>query len=269
LSGIIPFALVPVSLDLLRVGEDIAKLERVVSALSMRDDWLGVRLLTIDTLSKTFGGGDENGADMAAYISNISRTFADYGCLRLIVHHQPWTSDTKRPRGHSSLLGAVDAAFHVSGDSSAPARELLVTKQKDGEDGQCILFNLRSVEIGTNSKGEPVTSCVVDPVDAADALPSKNGKRLTPHERVALIELDRITTISGFAPPGDIPEKALNHFRTGKVANLSDWQAAALSALNEPDKQPDSIRRSFQRVRTALQAAEIIGIHGDYVWRNW
>jgi hypothetical protein len=235
----------------------------------MRDDWLGVRLLVIDTLSKTFGGGDENGSDMAAYVANINRAFVHYGCLRLIVHHQPWTSDTKRPRGHSSLLGAVDVAIHVEGDSGAPARWLTVTKQKDGEDGLRIPFKLRSVEIGTNAKCQPVTSCVVDGVAPDDILPTKAGHKLSAAERIALLALDRVTTADGITPPGDIPDEALNRLRTGKVSALSAWQSETVEALHEPDKQADTASRTFRRVRKSLQAAEIIGIHGEYVWRNW
>jgi hypothetical protein len=265
----IPFALVPVSLDLLRIDGDIAKLVHVISSLSALEDWRGVRLIVIDTLAKTFGGGDENGSDMAAYIANINRAFAPHGCLRLIVHHQPWTSDTKRPRGHSSLLGAVDAAIHVEGDSGAPARWLTVTKQKDGEDGLRIPFKLRSVEIGTNAKGKPVTSCVVDALNPDDVLPSKPGHKLKPGERIALLALDRVTTAHGITPPADIPDEAINRVRTGKVSALSAWQAATVEALHEPDKQADTASRTFRRVRTSLQAAGIVGIHGEYVWRNW
>jgi len=262
------FALVPVALNLLK-GDDIHTLKEKIDSVLLEREWPGIRLLVIDTLSKTFGGGDENGADMAAYMSNISRAFETYDCLRLLVHHQPWGPDVKRPRGHSSLLGAVDAAIHVSSDDSSQNRELLVTKQKDGEDGQIIGFKLRSVDIGTNSKGTMVSSCVVDGVDPAVVFPTKRGRRLATSERIALLQLDEITESRGFLPPDEIPEEAINRRRTGKAVRFTDWQAATLSALTDPDKKPDSIRRSFQRIRKSLQATGNIGIWEDFVWRNW
>jgi len=114
-----------------------------------------------------------------------------------------------------------------------------------------------------------VSSCVVDGVDPAVVFPTKRGRRLAPSERVALLQLDEITESRGFLPPDEIPEEAINRRRTGKVVRFTDWQAATLSALTDPDKKPDSIRRSFQRIRRSLQAAGNIGIWEDFVWRNW
>jgi len=259
----IPFALIPSAVDLLDPAADLDKLRQVLRQLSLR--WGGIDLLSIDTLAASFGSGDENGPDMAAYVANIERLCAPYGCAAAIVTHSPLEKDAKRPRGHSSLWGAADTVIHVAGDRDAPVRRLHVIKQKDGDPGNDILFDLKSVEIGIDEDGDPVTSCIVVEADG-DIDQTSSGRRLSPKEKIAKMALDRVMIAKGFTPPHQIPSDVLNRHRIGKVATLSEWRSEALSALSSPDVKPDTVRRSFDRARDSLQAAEIIGIWQDWVW---
>ena len=76
----------------------------------------------------------------------------------LLTHHTP-VDGKERMRGHGALLGALDTAFHVSKTGAARLAEC--TKSSDLEDEQCIAFSLRSVSIGQDQHGEPVTAPVV------------------------------------------------------------------------------------------------------------
>jgi hypothetical protein len=259
----IPFALIPTAVDLLDPEADIAKLEIVLRFLS--NLWGGIALITVDTLAASFGAGDENGPDMAAYVGNIARLCLPYDCARMIVTHAPLAVDAKRPRGHSSLWGAADTVLHISGDRGAPARRIHVLKQKDMDPGPDILFTLKSVEIGTDEDGEPVTSCVVQESDM-DPSEVRGGRKLSPKEKIAVSQLGRMLEEEGRLPPGDIPDKVLNRARTGKVVEMSAWRSAAISALCTPDIQPDSARTTFNRVKEKLQASDIIGIWEDWAW---
>jgi hypothetical protein len=218
----------------------------------------------IDTLAQTIGGGDENTSDMAAYIANCIALTAPYECAAVIVHHQPLDASSKRPRGHSSLAGAMDTLLHVEGQENP--RRVTVIKQKDLERGSGFMFNLKQVEIGLDEEGVPACSCVIEQVEG-ETLPKVGGRRLSPTNKTALDALDRVTVRQGFLPPAMIPSGVIGRL-TGKVTNLSGWLEEAVAAFADPDKSPDTPRRVFSRARKELQAAGIVGVHGDYVWRN-
>lgn len=261
-----PFALIPTALDLLDPAADLAKLRSTLDYFAGR--FGGLDLLTIDTLSATFGGGDENGPDMAAYAANIDRLCAPYGCSCLIVHHSPLDATAKRPRGHGSLWGWADAVFMVTGDRDAPARRWHCIKQKDADPGRDILFALKQIEIGVDQDGEPVTSCVVEPSDFEPAAVTCK-RRLTAKETIVKAALERALVAFGSFPPAEIPDSVLNRGRTNKVVRTHDWRAESLPALATSDTKPDTARRTFDRARERLQASEIIGVWEDWAWLNF
>ena len=258
-----PFALIPTSVDLLDPAADLDKLADILRRLA--EKWGGLALVSVDTLAATFGGGDENGSDMATYISNVARLCEPHGSASMIVHHQPLNAEAKRPRGHGSLWGAADTVLHCVGDSTSIVRRLVVTKAKDCEPAPDFQFRLQQVEIGLDSEGQPVTSCIITETDAIEAN-AAGKRRLTPKEKIAIKQLERIIAEMGVFPPSDIPDKVLNRARTAKVISVSEWRSSALSALTSPDTKPDTARRTFERVRDSLQAAEILGIWEDWVW---
>ena len=57
--------------------------------------------------------------------------------------------------------------------------------------------------------------------------------------------------------------------RTAKVVRLSDWLSEAQAALQSPDKDADTPRRTFNRARATLQSKEICGIWEDWAWLNF
>ncbi len=126
-------------------------------------------VLCIDTLAASAPGMDENAsADMGEIIAALKALQAELGGLVLAVHHTGKDA-TKGLRGHSSLLGALDAAIEVT--RTEDRREWRTAKSKDGADGDAHPFRLEVVELDTDDEGEPVTSCVVAPEErAADAV---------------------------------------------------------------------------------------------------
>lgn len=95
---------------------------------------------------------------MTEIIDRCKRLADATGAVVVLVHHSGKDS-SKGSRGHSSLLGAVDAEFEVSKDGTCHL--LRNSKQKDGEDGARWGFALRQVMIGMDADGDEVTSCVV------------------------------------------------------------------------------------------------------------
>lgn len=157
---------VPLALDLLHTAR--GDVLRVIETARVLERDLGeVALVVIDTLAVTFGGGNENSPeDMGAYISNVLAIREETGAAVLVVHHCG-KNEALGMRGHSALLGALDAEMAVEGVPGQD-RILKTGKVRDG-DGQTDLFafTLRPVELGTDKDGDPVRTCVVDAKDEA------------------------------------------------------------------------------------------------------
>lgn len=159
----------------IRTRSDRAALVEAVKAAG----WAG-GVLCIDTLNRAAPGIDENDSQhMGEVISAAKALQAELGGLVLLVHHTGKDS-TKGLRGHSSLLAALDCAIEVSRDDDR--RAWRVFKSKDGEDGKSHPFTLHIVELGENSDGESITSCVVHPEQTISsavrrALPPKTGNQ--------------------------------------------------------------------------------------------
>ena len=85
-------------------------------------------------------------------------------------------------------------------------REWQVYKSKDGEDGAVHPFLLEVVEVGTDDDGEPITSCIVAPAEAASdsvrrVLPSKSGNQRIIWEALGEVFRNSTTFTQAGAPP--------------------------------------------------------------------
>lgn len=122
-------------------------------------------VVVVDTLAASAPGFDENsGADMSRAIEALSRVAREKNGLALVVHHSG--KDAARGlRGHSSLLGALDAAICVDRSGASSVRRWTLAKSKDAEDGISFQFSLHRVELGTDADGDTVSSCVVRRVE--------------------------------------------------------------------------------------------------------
>lgn len=91
-------------------------------------------LIVVDTLSRSFGGGEENASeDMGLFVDSVTKLALGRNLASLVVHHVNATAN--RERGHTAFRGAADAMFRC--DASHNKQGLLdhVTlsndKQKD------------------------------------------------------------------------------------------------------------------------------------------
>lgn len=92
-------------------------------------------LLVIDTLSQSFGAGDENSMDMQEFVGAVTEIRNDRQMAVLIVHHT--NAKGARERGHSSFRAGMDHMFQTTAKKDEDYRLLEVTlindKQKDTE----------------------------------------------------------------------------------------------------------------------------------------
>lgn len=126
-----------------------------------------IRLIVIDTLSRSFGGEDENTSTaMTTFIGEVERFCHDYGAAVLIIHHT--NALGARERGHSSLKGAVESSFHCTAVKEGGMPTLITVennKQKDDKDESDI--NLRPLRLSLpmlprDEEGECLTSLVLE-----------------------------------------------------------------------------------------------------------
>src|SRR6202040_727689 len=104
------------------------------------------------------------------------------GCHVCLVHHM--NAGGTKLRGHTSVYAGIDQVILVSKDEDSKIRTALLDKQKDGEDGSEIRFELPSIEIGRRHDGKPITSCVCLASEVRSAAPAAKGPKLTYEQSV-------------------------------------------------------------------------------------
>ena len=87
---------------------DPASLQAIRGELKNAED---VSLIIVDTLARSFGGGNENAPqDMGEFIQACDDLMHEFSATVLIVHHTGKDSSAGA-RGHSSLFGALDTCM--------------------------------------------------------------------------------------------------------------------------------------------------------------
>jgi hypothetical protein len=96
-------------------------------------------LVSIDTLSRTRPGGNENSSEnMSAAIDIADQIRQATGACVIYVHHTGY--DTTHARGHTSLFGGIDTEIACERSESYGADTIMLraTKQRNHEDGAVI-----------------------------------------------------------------------------------------------------------------------------------
>lgn len=98
-------------------------------------------LVVFDTLSRSFGNGEENSsADMGHFIDGVIRLATGHHMSALVVHHT--NAAGSRERGHTSFRGNLDTMFSCVAEKNGDGRIIRITlkndKQKDGAEAEPI-----------------------------------------------------------------------------------------------------------------------------------
>jgi putative DNA primase/helicase len=212
-------------------------------------------LVIIDTLARASPGIDENSSEgMGNVIAGVERLQRLTGGLILLVHHVGKDA-TKGPRGHSSMLAALDCAIEI--ERLGSQRLWRLAKAKDGEDGVGGSFTLKIVPLGVDSDGDPLSSCVLahsNPVTTLfDALRLPKGR----NQRLALNRINALLDLSTeLGRGGSSPTTPCISLERAVVECGSDFMVA-------PKRRPE-------RARAAIEALVAVGTlqHNDgWLWR--
>lgn len=239
-----PFTLLPIGVDL-HAREDA----KIIAAL-LRDR--RPALIVVDTLARSIGEGDENTAkDTAMFVRNCDLMREQTGAHVLIIHHTGKDED-RGARGSSALRAAVDTEILVSSNHTITSQ-----KQRDMVAPAPLHFSLRSVSLGTDPDGDPVTSAVMVAADK----PAPIRKPLTGKNQVAMTALGealRDYGRTGLGPdyPSACPVVAVEHWR----------EACDAHGLTTGGSE-GAARQAFKRAKDKLIDLDEVREFGGHVWR--
>ena len=162
----VPFYLQDVTLDL--VADHGGLIEVVRQQLGDHPP----AVVVLDTLNRSLRGSESSDQDMSAYVQAADAIREAFECAVIVVHHCGHNGE--RPRGHSSLAGALDAQLSVK----RAANDAIVVEcelNKDGPTGDTVTSRLEVVTVDHDEDGEEITSCVIVEEDEAP-VPSSGPK---------------------------------------------------------------------------------------------
>jgi hypothetical protein len=250
----VPFYLITDALNLVKEHSDLIGCIRVQAKGNLP------AVVVIDTLNRSLAGSESDDKDMAAYIRAADAIRNAFACAVIIIHH--CGIDATRPRGHTSLTGAVDAQLAVKRDAG---ENIVVTVEhmKDGQEGDSLVSRLEVVDVGIDTDGDIIQSCVIVPVEgqAAGTSAAAATRKLSDRQRLALDALAECADEHGKPPPKsfDLP--------AGLIAvDLGKWRDEMYSreVLDRDAKNP---RQDFRRIKDSLHARRLIGLRDELVWR--
>lgn len=209
--------------------------------------------IIIDTLTRTFGAGDQNTSkDMTKYVLSCDELVRGTGAHVTTIHHTAWSGE--RGKGAIDLDGAVDASFIVK--KAGRVFSLECNGTNDGEEGTIVNFTMESVQIGVDTNGEPSTAPVVVKAGAGPAeslLAAMRG-----HTAKAFDSLRVAIGQEGTEPEGDhFPDNVL-------VVTEDQWRRAYYST--DTIAKPDTMAKRFKRARTDMLANGTVRQVGQWYW---
>ena len=209
----------------------------------------------LDTVNRTLVGSESKDVDVARYLAAAAAIEDAFTCSVVLIHHSGL--EKGRPRGHTSLTGAADVQIAVNRDA---ANNVVATIElsKDGAAGDEIVSRLQVVEIGKDPDDDPVTSCVVMPVDGGP-IHRSSGLKLKLHEELARRSLAELLCERGETPPYDVLAGC-------KVVRRDAWRDQAYRDGFKADATPATRRKAWGRTVERLQLFGLIGQRDNWVW---
>lgn len=221
-------------------------------------------IVVVDTLSRSLAGGDEN-RDLPTAIAVCDRLRDRLQATLVLVHHSGKTAD-KGPRGHSSLLAAVDTSLCVGDEGGS--RAAVVDKARDAVNGTSLPFSLRPVNLGTDDDGDVISTCIVEhEADAAGPVRSKPGRALPNGATLVISAIQKATGdygIPGASIGSDVPAGV----RAVRLSDVRDEHRRLYGERDDDAKRGGHARQAaFSRGLDRLQAQGLVSASGSFVWQ--
>jgi hypothetical protein len=216
-------------------------------------------LIAIDTLNRAFAGGDENSSeDMGQFVANMTELREATGAHVLTVHHGTKSSDGRKPRGHSSLDGAMDTVVEISKSEESGDRMARIVAAKDDPDGSDFGFRLKPAVLGQDADDHQITTLLVEELTTAPRL----AIRLTTLQRGVREAVANVIAGHGSPLPGTdgFPTATIMGAREDDV--LTECDARHLSSA----EQSKNRRQNYKQAMVALQGCGWLAMRQGWVW---
>lgn len=259
LEGVeIPFAIIPVSINLLDAKVDRKKLAATIRHAAEQMG-VPVKWVIMDTLSRALAGGDENSPeDMGALVAAADAIREECAAAIAFIHHSG-KDQARGARGHSLLRAATDTEIEISRPDEGGPSTAKVTKQRELEIAGTFTFKMRTVELGRNRRGKPVTSCVVETAEATEQPAQNRTRKLPAGAQTALKALSNALSDGGQtrAPAHGVPPSM-------PTVTETEWRREFYAMTAEGT--PNARRMAFARAVTALTEAGRVGFASGFAW---
>lgn len=226
--GHIPLVVLGGRIDLTSSTKDADEITAVIKHVEIECGMPCVWII-IDTLTRTFGPGDQNASkDMTKFINacDTIREGVDGSHLN-VIHHTGWSGE--RGKGAIDLDGAVDASFLVKKEAGGYILECDGTN--DGDEGVITRFRMEGVQVGIDEDGEPTMAPVVVPTQGPA---SGIMKKLRGNAATALAVLRKLVEDDEPLP-------------------MALWRSECRNAFDDGSgKSMDALNKQFDRAKTIL-----------------
>lgn len=252
------FQLVAGQIDLYSNSHDLNDLIALIRKLEAQTGQRCIWVI-VDTLNAVLADADENSSvGMGKMISVAKLIQRQFGAHFTYVHHPK--EGNHRPRGHSSLLGAVDTAVEVCDG------QLKVVRYRHGEDGAVYGFTRHNIVVGDYDNGKPIGTCYVEWTGSAKphlavvadntkaAKPARNGQAT-----IVLNAIKAAIATEGFELPSKYgaPEGT-------RCVRVETWKSRAFAAGLTASKDKDSAKATWYRAKKSVEGN--VAVDGGLAW---
>ncbi|UWP88373.1 AAA family ATPase [Aliiroseovarius crassostreae] len=188
-------------------------------------------LVVIDTIAMAFPGLEENDARSMGLVVRAARSLTKWGAAVLLIHHDTKDGQQGLPRGHSILNGALDMSLHLKRDGGVVTGRL--TKNRNGTTDQTLAFTVKTVTLGEDDDGDPITTAICEESDG----PERAAPKLSASVAAALAIFN------------ELPQPVTDE----------DWRQAVIDARTvSASDDPDSRRKAYKRAVEDLTRKGIV-----------
>jgi len=246
--------------------EDFNALMLAVETLVM-ETGIDFKLIVVDTLARSFGGGDENSAsDMMQFVVTCGHIQKIVQDAALMILHHSGKDSAKGMRGSSALLGAVDSELELIRYEDSMKGVIRIAKQKDGEDGTRYGFEMVTVELappaGSLHIGEPITSLAVQASELGSFdNAKKDGKGNSgkgKNQRMVMTTLETVVKSNGTIKYIEGSQRT--------VVRLEQWREELWSKMGCTDEDKNTFKTAWHRAKMQLLESGQGGISDGFVW---
>jgi hypothetical protein len=173
------------------------------------------------------------------------------GCAVLTVAHTGWADET-RARMHTHFWGSFDTRLKAEGDKDSLTTVLTVDRHKDADSAGEWGFRMDKVTLPDGQTTLVPRLC--------DEVETKQKRRVSGKPAVALQALSEALIEKGRTIAGP-------NYPSCPVVTLEEWRTmCGRHGLTDSDN-PETLKKSFQRAKTALIDKGLVKQFDNNVWK--